>query len=216
MKLAGITLAAAVVATVMAEPVAAQTTTGTITGTVEDGFTIPMTVTLNGNREWEITYSADFATNIVDQVRVCGIDTVNVPDSTKCPINPPYIMRYGVLSQAACTSQPPQSAIRGVNGMIPLDAWTQTLRTKPETSYCIAMYPGNSDHPYFNVPFAVAAFTTPADPSPPSTPWAPTPGSSGCFAETSPSLVQSCLNCKYVQTDRRWDGNANQCVSASS
>ena len=198
----------------MAAPVWAQTT-GTITS-VADGFTFPATATLNSNREWEITYSADFSLNISQIVDVTCDSDSRVTDKANCPINPPYIMKYGAMSQAACFAQPPQSAIQGINGTMPLNAWTQTLRTEPETEYCMAMYPGDSEHPYFQIPFAVAWFKTPADPNPPSTPWAPTPGSSGCFAETSPSLVQSCLNCKYVQTDRRWDAAANQCVSANS
>ncbi|MCY4305690.1 MAG: hypothetical protein OXC62_13080 [Aestuariivita sp.] len=205
--------AAALAATVIAAPVAAQTTTGTLIGTIAQGFTFPTTATLNSNREWEITYSADLSPVIENLLTNCNLD------GTDCAFNLPYIMRYGVWTQGknACVfEEPPQSAINGISGRLTLTAWTQTLRTKPGTSYCLAMYSSDSGTLYSNKPFAGVYFTTPADPNPPSTPWAPTPGSSGCFAETTQSLVQSCLNCKYVQTDRRWDANTNQCVLASS
>ncbi len=208
---------ATLVATLVAAPVVAQTT-GTIQAFNGSDFTFPATATLNGNREWEVTYSADISAAIKQQRFNCN-NTEAISGS--CDINPPYIMRYGVWTQgkAACVFSdppPPQSAINGINGWLTLTAWSQTLRTDPDTGYCIAIYAGESNSYFHNFPIARSWFQTPPDPNPPSTPWAPTPGSSGCFAETSPSLVQSCLNCKYVQTDRRWDGNADQCVSANS
>jgi len=213
MKRAGIALAAAaLVASMTASPVMAQIT-GTIVSGAQ-GFTFPDTATLNSNREWEVTYSADIAVDIETAERKC-IQAITITDKSICPINPPYIMKYGVLSQAACFSQPSQSAIQGVNGIIVFDAWTQTLRTKPETTYCIAMYASESTHPYHNTPIASGFFTTPPDPDPP-TLWNPQGLGQGCGALASLALVQQCYRCKYQGTASNWDFNTNRCVSAGS
>ena len=206
------TLAAALAATVIAAPVAAQTT-GTITSSV-DGFTFPETATLNGNREWEITYSADLSPVIEGSVRICKNDSsINQAD---CVINPPYIMRYGVWSGGNCLfASQPQSAIQGISGTIPLTAWTQTLRAKPGTSYCLAMYSSYPSY-YSNRQFAAAYFTTPADPNPPASPWNPNPLGQGCGAETSLDYVQQCYRCKYQGTAETWNFNTNRCVSAGN
>ncbi|MCY4051871.1 MAG: hypothetical protein OXE41_01480 [Gammaproteobacteria bacterium] len=195
----------------------AAQTTGTLTlfslsGT--SGFTINTSTTLNGNREWEVSYSADIEKQAAAaRTLVHDLGLAGMPDQA----DPPYIFRYGQVSRStnACSGIP-QSTVGGNTGYMPLTAWQQTLRAHPDTRYMLAVYSSKSDGHYYNNPIACTWFQTPADPNPPSTPWAPTPGSTGCFAETSLSLVQSCLNCKYQQTDRRWDANANQCVSASS
>ena len=191
----------------IAAPVAAQTTTGTLIDTTAQGFTFPTTATLNSNREWEITYSADLSPVIENLLTNCNLD------GTDCAFNLPYIMRYGVWTQgkAACVfMEPPQSAINGISGRLTLTAWTQTLRTKPGTSYCLAMYSSDSGTLYSNKPFAGAYFTTPADPNPP-TPaaWMPNPSNTGCGTETTLALVRQCFQCKGGGGS--WSMSANTC-----
>ncbi len=191
----------------LSTPVWAQTT-GTISA-VADGFTFPATATLNSNREWEITYTADIGSNIPTSISVCMIDD-SVPDKSVCTINSPYIMRYGQLSRSACFAQPPQSAINGINGRMPLTSWSQTLRTDPDTSYCMAIYAPDPSSYFYNVPFASAAFTTPADPNPPAAPaWMPHPSNTGCGTETTLTLVRQCFQCKGGGGS--WSMSANTC-----
>ena len=197
----------------IAAPVAAQTTTGTLIDTTAQGFTFPTTATLNSNREWEITYSADLSPVIENLLTNCNLD------GTDCAFNLPYIMRYGVWTQGkdACVfREPPQSAINGISGRLTLTAWTQTLRTKPGTSYCLAMYSSDSGTLYSNKPFAGVYFTTPADPNPPASPWNPNSLGQGCGAETSLALVRQCYRCKYQGTAETWNFNTKRCVSAGN
>ena len=201
--------AAALLATLIVAPVQAQTT-GTITS-VGDGLTFPSTATLNGNREWEITYSADFNLNIEQLVDVTCESDNSITDKALCPINPPYIMRYGVMRRAACFAQPPPWTIRGINGSLPFTSWTQTIRTDPDTEYCMAIYPGDSGHPYSKLPIASAWFKTPSDPNPPApAAWTPAPQSLGCGAETTLALVRQCFQCKYG-SGGSWSMSANTC-----
>lgn len=214
MRTAGAALVVLGLATVMAAPVAAQTT-GTLTPFAGLGFQpFSTSVTMNANREWLVAYEFDMAREIHAQGQ-CEAE----PDSDKAAcerqLSPPFIVLCGTSDSHTNCRGKTQSALPGVRGSIPFDAWQQTVRARPDQSYCINVYASEPGH-FYGEPISVLGFRTPADPNPPSTPWAPTPGSSGCFTETSPSLVQSCLNCKYVQTDRRWDAGANQCVSASS
>jgi len=187
-------LAAALVALLVAGQVWGQTT-GTISA-VADGFTFPMTATLNSNREWEFAYTADISNNIPTSISVCDIDS-SVLDKSVCFIDAPYIMKFGQLNRSACFAMPPQSAISGINGRIPFASWQQTLRARPDTSYCIAIYASNPMSYFYNVPFASAAFTTPADPNPPASPaWTPNPFNTGCGTETTLALVRQCFQCK--------------------
>ncbi|MCY4242720.1 MAG: hypothetical protein OXD36_13365, partial [Rhodobacter sp.] len=79
---------------------------------------------------------------------------------------------------------------------------------KPNAHYVAVFY-----SPYLGFgnlrPFARYCFRTEAA-------WNPNSLGAGCGAETSLAYVQQCYQCKYVQTDRRWDANTNRCVSASS
>ena len=175
-----------------------------------------MTATLNSNREWEFAYTADISNNIPTSISVCNIDS-SVPDKSVCFIDAPYIMKFGQLNRSACFAMPPQSAISGINGRIPFASWQQTLRTKPDTSYCIAIYASNPMSYFYNVPFASAAFTTPADPNPPASPaWTPHPSNTGCGTETTLALVRQCFRCKYQGTAETWNFDTNRCVSAGS
>ena len=199
----------------MAAPVWAQTT-GMLTPFAGLGFQpFSTSVTMNANREWLVEYEFDMAREI-HAMGQCKAQLGNDEASCERQLSPPFIVLYGTSDSHRNCRGKTQSALPGVRGSIPFDAWQQTVRARPDQSYCVNVYASEPGGHFYGEPISVLGFRTPADPNPPSTPWAPTPGSSGCFAETSPSLVQSCLNCKYVQTDRRWDASNNQCVSARS
>ncbi|MCY4153662.1 MAG: hypothetical protein OXE94_15740 [Aestuariivita sp.] len=209
-KRTGIALAALVIAA----PVAAQTM-GTINAAGQ-GFTFPATATLNSNREWEITYSADIGGEFGRLITNCKND-LTVPNG-KCFINSPYIMRYGVLDRSTCYTLSTvnngvplhsQSPVEGINGRFTLTAWTQTLRTKPNTSYCIAVYVADNASIFSKIPVASASFITPADPNPPAPAFVP-PHATGCGSETSWGLISRCLQCRHL-TSGTWVYSNNTC-----
>ena len=181
-----------------------------------EGFTFTSSVTLNGNREWVVTYSADISRAISDQLRTCRLTLTN--SDPACVANPPYIMKYGVVSgKRACLAQPPQSAINGINGRQPSTSWAQGLRTDPDTSYCIAMYAHESTSWLHNIPVAVGFFKTPPDPNPPAMdpPWWSSNPEGSCGRETTMALVGQCMNCRYTR-NHRWNMTTNMCVNPGS
>ena len=207
--------AAVMVAMVVAAPVAAQTT-GMINVVAEKSFTFPMTATLNSNREWEITYSADLSVKFGELINNCKLDTA-IPND-KCFINSPYIMRYGVLDRTTCFAlgvlnggMPvhSQATVQGIGGTMSITSWTQTLRTKPATSYCMAVYVADSASIYNKIPISTVSFITPADPSPPTPAWMPNPFNTGCGTETTLALVRQCFQC--IGGGGTWSMSANTC-----
>ena len=209
--------AAALLATLIVAPVQAQQT-GTINA-VGQGLNFNTTATINSNREWEVSYTADLSTSISTAKMNCNAQKKIYP-SIDCTIESPYIMRYGVLDRSTCfalsTSDSgvprySQAVIQGINGIIPLTSWQQTLRAKPDTSYCIAVYVANSVSWYHKAPLAAGSFITPSDPNPPApTAWTPAPQSLGCGAETTLALVRQCFQCKYG-SGGSWSMSANTC-----
>ena len=192
--------------------------TGTIDSVANTGFTFESSITINSNHEWEVNYSLDLSAAIGTATANCNNLQVTHP-SIDCTIESPYTMRYGELDRSTCfalsTSQGgqpsySQAAIRGINGTIPLTSWQQTLRAKPEKSYCVAVYVSDSDSWYHNVPLIAASFRTPADPSPPASPaWMPHPSNTGCGTETTLALVRQCFQCKGGGGS--WSMSANTC-----
>ncbi len=179
--------------------------------------------TINGNREWLVNYTANLNPAIETSIANCAAQKRTYP-STDCTIESPYILRYGALDRSTClaltnsvggTPTHSQATLRGINGYISLTSWQQTLRAKPDTSYCLAVYVSNSNSLFYQIPLSAASFITPADPNPPASPaW--TPLGAGCGAETSLDLVRQCFRCKYQGTAETWNFDTNRCVSAGS
>ncbi len=195
----------------IAAPMAAQTT-GTLTPFAGLGFQpFSTSVTMNANREWLVEYEFDMAR----EIHAMGQCTAQY-DAADCErqLSPPFIVLYGTSDSHTNCRGKSQSELSGVRGSIPLDAWQQTVRARPDQSYCINVYASEPGSHFYGEAITVLGFRTPADPSPPAPVFQPQ--GSGCGAETSWSLMRQCFQCKYQQTDRRWDAGANQCVSASS
>ena len=202
------------VAMAMAAPVAAQTT-GTIQYFGGGDFTFTPTVTLNSNREWEVNYSANLNAAIEALITNCKGDST-IPDKSVCFADLPYFMDYGVWRNgqsdcvfSATTSFPRLTIKHGINGKIPFTSWSQTLRTDPDTQYCIAMYASNPESIAYNLPITRAWFKTPADPNPPVSSWMPHPSNTGCGTETTLALVRQCFQCKGGGGS--WSMSANTC-----
>ena len=198
----------------MAAPVAAQTT-GTIQYFGGGDFTFTPTVTLNSNREWEVNYSANLNAAIEALITNCKGDST-IPDKSVCFADLPYFMDYGVWRNgqsdcvfSATTSFPRLTIKHGINGKIPFTSWSQTLRTDPDTQYCIAMYASNPESIAYNLPITRAWFKTPADPNPPVSSWMPHPSNTGCGTETTLALVRQCFQCKGGGGS--WSMSANTC-----
>ena len=182
----------------MAAPTWAQTT-GTLQVFASPGFNITQTATINAAREWVINYTADISQDVSNARRVCG----------GCDVSPPYTMRYGAVSGSSCLGLP-QSAISGINGTIPLTSWQQTIRARPNTAYCLALFTPESGSYYNNTAFTSVWFRTPADPNPPTpAPWMPHPSNTGCGTETTLALVRQCFQCKGGGGS--WSMSANTC-----
>ena len=200
MKRLAMTLAAALAA--VAASAWAQTT-GTLQVSAGPGFNITQTATINAAREWVINYTADISQDVSYARRVCG----------GCDVSPPYTMRYGAVSGSSCLGLS-QSAISGINGTISLTSWQQTIRARPNTSYCLALFTAESGSYYNNTAFTSVWFRTPPDPS-------PAPSSSGwgtgCFADP-----RGYAECNRLRTacnndpSTTWEQSRNRCIPASN
>jgi len=102
----------------MAAPGWAQTTTGQLMTWLGTGFTMPATVEINGNHEWEVNYTVDLANAISNSIRTCKVS--NPPDT--CTIESPHLMIYAEVSDyRSCLSL--NAYTRGIRGNIPFDSW---------------------------------------------------------------------------------------------
>ena len=173
-------------------------------------FQITAMATINGNREWLVNYTANLDAAITQHLFVCGNESPVIPPDECSP--PPYILRYGEIpGRAACLfDQPPQSAIPGNSTIFSFTSWSQTVRARPDTSYCLAVYSAGSGTEFYNRPIAAVWFRTPADPNPPASPaWMPNPFNTGCGTETTLALVRQCFQCKGGGGS--WSMSANTC-----
>ena len=219
-----LTLAAALVAMVVAAPVWAQTT-GIISVAAgnEFDFINRNAAPINSNREWEVTYTVDLSNPISHAKTICATSQVIYP-SIDCTIESPYMLRYGALARNTCfaltqsTGAVPthsQATISGNNAILSLTSWQQTLRAKPDTNYCIAVYVTNSASWYNKIPLAAASFITPADPNPPAA--IPTGWGTGCFADP-----RGYAECNRLRTacnndpSTTWEQSRNRCIPASN
>ncbi len=204
MKRLAMTLAAALAA--VAAPAWAQTT-GTLQVFAGPGFNIAQTATINAAREWVINYTADISQDVSSARRVCG----------GCDVSPPYTMRYGAVSGSSCLGLS-QSAISGINGTISLTSWQQTIRARPNTAYCLALFTAESGSYYNNTAFTSAWFRTPPDPNP-RTP-SPTGFGTGCFNDSRgyaacAAARQACIDdptTNWEQSSGPGDNTPNRCV----
>ena len=139
---------------------------------------------------------------------------------------PPYMVEYYDIGDrgafaggGTCWNRNLQTL--GHKLTIPSVSWQQSVRARPDRTYCIAIYSmvpeagnfwGKSDK---DAAVTYNWFRTPADPNPPAPePW--TPLGAGCGAETSLDLVRQCFRCKYQGTAETWNFSTNSCVSAGS
>jgi len=202
----------------LSAPVQAQTT-GTIQTWLGVGVTMPTSVVINSNHEWEVNYTLDLGTETATGTALFNAksqcDIVRpLPD---CTMESPYIFRYGVVSDhTSCGVNTAQSDLNGINGRMPLGSWQQTLRTRPNTSYCFAVYAGNSGSYFYNRPITSAGFRTPADPSPPAP--VQTGYFTGCFAHPTLSYA-ACVTARNAcnnDSSTNWDNDRNQCRPATN
>ena len=208
------TLTAALVALLMAGPVWAQTT-----GTIEVGFPSPTPVsittnaTLNDSREWEFSYSVSTQT-VIDTW--ANNSLLNVEH-----VRPPYMVEYYEIGDRGafagggfCWNRNLQTI--GHKMVTPFVSWQQSVRAKPDRTYCIAIYSmvpeagnfwGKSDK---DAAVTYNWFRTPADPNPPAPPaWMSHPSNTGCGTETTLTLVRQCFQCKGGGGS--WSMSANTC-----
>ncbi|MCY4149257.1 MAG: hypothetical protein OXF73_07935 [Gammaproteobacteria bacterium] len=113
---------------------------------------------MNANREWLVEYEFDIAREIhvMTQCTVGGYDTA---DCEKW-LSPPFIVLYGTSDSHTNCRGKTQSALPGVRGSIPFDAWQQTVRAKPDQSYCINVYASEPGH-FYGEPISVLGFPHP-------------------------------------------------------
>ncbi len=200
----------------IAAPVWAQTGTISVeTAPLDGSFTISTSATLNAAREWEVNYSADIEPFINSK-----IDDCKDRSRSDCFVDPPYFMTYGAWSKngvSTCRSAN-RGAVRGITGHLGTAAWSQTLRTDPDTAYCIAIYAGNQDSFLYNLPITSVWFQTPPDPDPPTVeaPWISQNPEGSCGKETTMALVGQCLTCRYKPPAWRWNFGNNTCVNPAS
>ena len=208
------TLAAALAAMVVAAPVWAQTT-----GTIEVGFPSPTpvsistTATLNDSREWVLSYSVS-TQQVIDAW--ANNSLLNVEH-----VIPPYMVEYYEIGDrgafaggGTCWNRNIQTL--GHKMTVPSVSWQQSLRAKPDRTYCLAIYSmvpeagnfwGKSDK---DAAVTYNWFRTPADPNPPASPaWMPNPFNTGCGTETTLALVRQCFQCKGGGGS--WSMSANTC-----
>ncbi|MCY4348071.1 MAG: hypothetical protein OXC17_14975, partial [Aestuariivita sp.] len=111
----------------MAAPVWAQTT-GMLTPFAGLGFQpFSTSVTMNANREWLVEYEFDMAREI-HAMGQCKAQLGNDEASCERQLSPPFIVLYGTSDSHRNCRGKTQSALPGVRGSIPFDAWQQTVR----------------------------------------------------------------------------------------
>ena len=192
-------------------------TTGTIQHFGGGDFTFTPTATLNSNREWEVNYSVNLNAAIKALINNCEGDST-ISDKSVCFADLPYFMNYGIWrnGQAGClfsgaTSFPRLTIKNGINGNIPFTSWSQTLRTAPDTEYCIAVYASNPESVAYNLPIARSWFKTPADPNPPAA--NPTGYFTGCLQPFFEGGYSACVSTRNacIQNGGTWDNDSLTC-----
>ena len=151
-------------------------------------------------------------------ITTCAAQKRTYP-STDCTIESPYIMKYGELDRSTClaltrsvggTPTHSQATLRGNSTIFSFTSWQQTLRARPDTNYCLAVYVINGNSLFYQIPLSAASFITPAEPNPPAPPaWTPHPSNTGCGTETTLALVRQCFQCKGGGGS--WSMSANTC-----